>query len=271
MAPSAMLIAVDEEGGQVARLAPNHGFPPTVSAQYLGRLNDPNMTRQYASRVAGTLGSADVNLNLAPVVDLNVNPSNPIIGALGRSFSADPEIVIEQATAFIQAHHDAGILCTLKHFPGHGSSRQDSHLGFVDVTQTWSRTELIPFRRLIAAGQADAIMTAHVFNANLDSAYPATLSKKVIGRVLRGELGYEGVVITDDLRMAAISDYYGFAASLELAINAGADVVALTDEAGEPGTAFRYILQAVQAGRINEVRIDQSYKRIAALKRKLTA
>src|SRR5205085_9064915 len=125
-------------GGAVARLDERHGFLPTVSAQSLGKANNLEATRAAAARMARTLSENGINLNLAPVVDLNTNPANPIIGKLGRRFSADPAVVSAQALEFIKAHHAEGVLCTLKHFPGHGSSRADVHLGFVDVTTTWA-------------------------------------------------------------------------------------------------------------------------------------
>lgn len=273
LSPVPMLIATDQEGGQVARLRPAQGFPAAVSAAELAALNNLDITRQRGATTARALAAAGINLNLAPVVDLNANPSNPVIGAIGRSFSASPGVVTDQALAFIAGHHDNGVLCTLKHFPGHGSSTADSHLGFVDVTETWSEVELEPFRRIIAAGQADAIMTAHIFNANLDPDLPATLSHATIEGVLRGDLGYDGVVITDDMQMGAISQYYGFEAALELAINAGADIIAIANmlayDASAAPSAFTAILNAVNAGRIPTARIDQSYQRILKLKAKL--
>jgi beta-N-acetylhexosaminidase len=274
-APSPMLIAADEEGGKVARLDPRHGFPETVSEEYLGNRDDTALTAQYAGSMATVLSQAGINLNLAPVVDLNVNPANPVIGSLGRSFSADPDVVTRQALAFIDAHHAQGVLCTLKHFPGHGSSTADSHLGFVDVTGTWSRTELEPFRRIIAAGKADAIMTAHIFNATLDPDYPATLSRATIEGVLRGELGYDGVVLTDDMQMGAISQYYGFDQAIERAINAGADIISIANttvyQTAANERAFAAIDGAVAAGRIPASRIEQSYARIMRLKQRLSA
>lgn len=269
-APRPMLIATDEEGGQVARLSPTWGFPDTYSAKALGDRNDPAFTREAARAMAKTLATAGINLNLAPVVDLNVNPDNPVIGRYDRSFSADPEIVTAQALAFIEGHHDEGVLTTLKHFPGHGSSTSDSHKGFVDVTDLWSRTELEPFRNVIASRKADAVMTAHIFNANLDPDYPATLSKATITGILREELGFDGVVITDDMQMGAIREFYGFEAAVELTINAGADIVALSNnlvyEPGIEGRTSAAIRAAVDAGRISQERIEQSYQRIMALK-----
>jgi beta-N-acetylhexosaminidase len=223
--------------------------------------------------MAQVLKTHGVNLNIAPVVDLNTNPSNPIIGDLERSFSADPDVVTRHAMAFIEAHHDAGVLCSLKHFPGHGSSTADSHLGFVDVTDTWTDAELIPYRNLIDADRADTVMTAHVFNAKLDPDVPATLSKRVITGILRERLGFDGVIITDDMLMGAIANYYDFARSLEAAIDAGADILAIANNSiYDPDIAdkaHRAVRSAVEAGRISESRIDESYRRIAALKARL--
>jgi beta-N-acetylhexosaminidase len=265
-----LLIAVDQEGGQIVRLTTQRGFPATISHAELGKLNDLEVTRARSKAMAETLVAAGVNLNLAPVVDVAVNPRNPIISAYGRSFSADPEVVAAQAAAFIDGHHDAGIRCTLKHFPGHGSSRSDTHLGFVDVTDTWSEAELIPYRKLIEAGKADAVMTAHIFNRNLDPELPSTLSLAVVTGLLREKLGYDGVVISDDLQMRAISDLFRLDRAIELAILAGVDIVAIGQNLIYQGTAAEMFLKTVyrmlETGTITETRIDASYRRIARLK-----
>jgi beta-N-acetylhexosaminidase len=268
-----LLVAVDQEGGMISRLKEKYGFPPTVSHAYLGQKNDLALTHQKAGEMARTLAGLGINLNLAPVVDVNTNPSNPIIARYERSFSADPNVVTQQALEFIKAHHEQGVLCTLKHFPGHGSSTGDTHLGVVDVTQTWSRIELEPFANIIRAGQADAVMTAHVFNANLDPAYPATLSKPIITGILRGELGYDGVVISDDMQMGAITSQFGFETAVQKAIEAGVDLIAIANnlvyEEGIGARATALIQQLVQKGTIGEARIDQSYQRIRRLKSRL--
>jgi beta-N-acetylhexosaminidase len=266
------LISIDQEGGFVARLRPDKGFPETVTAQFLGT-HDLSVTRRYADTIASTLKAAGINLNLAPVVDVNVNPASPAIGFYERSFSADPEAVAEHALEFIRAHHDHGVLSTLKHFAGHGSATTDSHLGITDVTDTWSREELIPFQRIIDAGQADAIMTAHLVNAQLDPDYPGTLSRPTITGMLREEMGFDGVVITDDMQMGAIRQEYGYEHALELAVLAGADMLAianmLTYDPELPAKTFNAVLSAVQAGTITEERIDESYQRIMRLKSRL--
>lgn len=268
-----VLIAADQEGGLVARLTPRWGFPETVSAQELGDRNDLDYTRQVADEMAATLAAAGVNLNLAPVVDVNVNPDNPVIGGIGRSFSSDPELVTAHATAFIEAHHAHNVLCTLKHFPGHGSSQADSHLGFVDVTNLWTRMELEPFANLIDAGLADAIMTAHIFNEHWDPEHPATLSHAVLTGILREELGYDGVVITDDMQMGAIRDFYGFEEAVVMSIQAGADMVAIANNTvyddAIVNRAFNALLDAVNEGSLSEARIDESVRRVQRLKQRL--
>jgi beta-N-acetylhexosaminidase len=272
-APTPLIVAIDEEGGLVARLDQRHGFPSTVSAQAMGARNDPAYTRQQAGAMANTLRSVGINLNLAPVVDLNVNPSNPIIGSLGRSFSADPAIVTEQATAFIEAEHALGVKCTLKHFPGHGSSTGDTHLGVVDVTGTWSPVELEPFKNLLSAGLPDAVLTAHVFNAKLDPKYPATLSQATITGILREQLGWDGVVLSDDMQMGAIRDAFGYPDALRLAIAAGIDILTIANqqvfEEGIVGHTIDLIEQMVGSGQIDADRIDGSYRRIQAFKANL--
>jgi beta-N-acetylhexosaminidase len=270
-----LIVAVDEEGGRVARLDAAHGFPATESAAALGLRDDPAYTRAAGRRIATTLRDAGINQNLAPVVDLDINPDNPIIGALDRSFGADPDIVTSQARAFIRGHRQVGVLTTLKHFPGHGSSTADSHLGVVDVTDTWSPVELEPYRRLIPPGLADSILTAHVFNAQLDHVNPATLSRATIDGLLRGQLGYEGVVISDDMQMGAIRQAYGYEDAVRLALVAGVDMLTIANqqvfEAHIVERTVDIVLGLVSAGQLSEARIDESWRRITALKARIGA
>ncbi|MPV38928.1 glycoside hydrolase family 3 [Georgenia subflava] len=270
-AHSPLLVATDQEGGRVARLGPEHGFPATASAAELGAADDPAATRQAAAAIARTLRDAGINLNLAPVVDVNLNPANPVIGALDRSFSADPAVVAEQAAAFVQGHHDEGVLTSLKHFPGHGSSRGDSHAGFVDVTDVWSPVELEPYRELIHGGLADSVMVAHVFNAELDPDLPASLSHRTITGLLRDELGYDGVVVSDDLQMRAITDGWSLEEAIRLAVLAGTDLLAFsnnidffTPDLG--ARAYDALMALVASGEVSEERLAQSYERLARLK-----
>jgi beta-N-acetylhexosaminidase len=265
-----LLVAIDQEGGLVARLGPAHGFPATRSAADLGR-GDPDVTSAAAGAMAETLAAAGINLNLAPVVDLATNPDNPIIAGVQRSFSADPDVVIAHATAFIQAHHQgASVACAVKHFPGQGSASGDTHLGVVDVSDAWTEAELQPFAALIEAGLPDAVLTAHIFNAKLDAEHPATLSVPTITGILRERLGYDGPVISDDLQMGAIREAYGHDEAVALAIEAGIDILLIANQlVYEPEVVERTIDLVeglVRDGRISEARIDASSERILRLK-----
>lgn len=265
-----LFIAVDQEGGRVVRLKERYGFPATVSAQSLGTADDLGLTGQAAYSIASTLAANGLNLNFAPVVDVNVNPKNPVIGALERSFSGDPSVVIRHASEFARTQRRTGVMSALKHFPGHGSSTGDSHEGFVDVTHTWSEMELQPFGSLVASDLADMVMTAHIYNANLDPSYPATLSRATITGVLREKLGHRGVVVTDDMQMGAISQLYSFPTAVVRSINAGVDIILVGNNlAYEPDVVPRtldIVSNAVARGEIDRSRIDESCGRIMALK-----
>jgi len=267
-----LLVSIDQEGGRVNRLKPAYGFPASVSHEELGRLDQPAETYRQAALTAQTLAGLGINLNLAPVVDLDAHPDNPIIKGKGRSFSADPEAVARHAAEFVKAHRAHGILTCAKHFPGHGSATGDTHLGLVDVTTTWHERELIPFQRLIEADLCDVIMSAHVINRRLDPDLPATLSRAVQTGMLRERLGFQGVLTSDDMEMRAISSHYGLENSIPLAIEAGIDVLCfgnnLSYDPAIAGKAAAIIARAVESGRIPEARIDASYRRVLALKRK---
>ncbi len=269
-----LLVGIDYEGGKINRLSEKYGFPATVSHQYLGEQDDLAFTYQQATKLAQTLSGLGVNLNFAPVVDVNTNPNNPIIAKKERSFSTDPNIVAKHAIEFIKAHRQQKVLCTPKHFPGHGSSTSDSHIGVADVTNTWSPIELEPYVKMIQAGEVDAIMTAHVFNRKIDPHYPATLSKHTMTRLLRKELNFNGVVFSDDMQMRAIANHYGLETAVALAIEAGVDVIVIGNNTGvfEPDIAKRVIAiikGLVQNGTISDKRIDESYQRIRRLKQQL--
>lgn len=269
-----LLVTVDQEGGIIQRLKPKYGFPKTVSHQYLGELNNTDSTFHHTMILADVLKKLGFNMNLAPVVDINVNPDNPIIGKLERSFSSDPAEVFKHAFYYINAHKKQKVLTCLKHYPGHGSSQADSHLGLVDVSKTWTLTEVLPYQNLINAKLVDAIMTAHVFNVHLDSLYPATLSRKVIEGALRQDMQYDGVVISDDMNMGAITQHYGFEKGIELAVNAGVDILCFGNNSEEydpnlPEKAFNALKKLVEEGKISTDRIDEAYQRIMALKNKL--
>jgi beta-N-acetylhexosaminidase len=269
-----LLVAVDQEGGQVSRLKPEAGFPFLPSAEAMGRLSNDSLT-VLAYNCALNLRDLGININLAPVVDLNIDPGSKAIGALGRSFGPDTSTVIRCASIFLDAHHNCGVFSTLKHFPGHGSGRGDTHDGIVDVTNTWKKTELIPFLSLINGGMVSAVMTNHVYNAKLDQVYPATLSSAIINGILRQELGWKGPVITDDLQMNAIRKKYKLEEALELSIKAGADILLIGNNSFAPydsslaKKSLNILLNLVQTGKITHARVDSSWRRIITMKKKL--
>ncbi len=265
-----LLIAVDQEGGRVCRLAPRKGFPAFPPAAELGKKGDEHLTSLYSKQTAQLLSSLGINFNLAPVVDLNSYPENPIIGKLERSFSSDPDTVIRHARAWVSSHRENGVVSCLKHFPGHGSSHCDSHLGFVDISATWSAEELLPYRELIQAGYADAIMTGHLFNTTLDPRYPATLSINTVDKLLRSELGFKGVVISDDMQMKAITDNYGLEEAIVGALAAGVDMIVIGNNLSYDenilSKSIQAVVRAVDKKSITEETLKLAYQRIQLLK-----
>jgi len=267
-----VLIAVDAEGGRVMRLSPAAGYPSTPSHQELGDTNNVAVTEIEARRIAFMLATAGIGWDLAPVVDVGINPENPVIVGNGRSFGADPGRVTAHARAYIDGMHAEGVLTALKHFPGHGGSVTDSHLGFVDVTDTANPAiELQPYRTLLAERRVDAVMTAHVFNRARDARYPATLSRATITGLLRGELGWQGLVVSDDLRMGAIEQYYGFGEAIVLALGAGVDVLLIADDRLPDGrsasaVAVEALTRALESGRLSERQVENALARVDALR-----
>lgn len=268
-----LLVAVDEEGGNVSRLKEKYGYPPTVKAQYIGDVDNPDTTLFYAKGIANSLAETGINMNYAPCIDVNINPKSPVIGARGRSFSSDPYKVITYAETFYDEQIKRGIASCYKHFPGHGSATTDSHEGFTDITSTWNDDELIPYKELIKAGKCDVVMTAHVYNSNFDKDYPATLSKNIITGILRNKLGFNGVVVSDDMLMDAISVKWDVKTSVRLAIDAGVDMLCFANQlVYDPEISTKIIdmiEQMVKDGSIKKERITESYLRIQALKKKL--
>lgn len=270
---STLIVSIDQEGGRVDRLKARYGFPRTVSAAWLGRIDDLDTTRRYAAQMAATLREMGVNVDFAPCVDLNVNPACPVIGAVERSYSADPAVVVRHAGVVLDELKKAGVVGCPKHFPGHGSSTVDTHIAAADVTRTWREEELGPYRAL--TGKAQMVMTSHIFNARLDPLHPATMSRAIVTGLLRERLGFQGVIVTDDLAMGAMVDNYAFEDILVGALNAGADLLCLSNNGGryDPDIALRAvnaIEKAVADGRIPRERIDESFRRVQDLKKTLT-
>jgi beta-N-acetylhexosaminidase len=270
-----LLVAADAEGGNVMRLAPSAGWPGTFSAQELGQANDFVLTELEARRIGRMLRAVGINWDLAPVVDVGYNPANPVIVGAARSFSANPRLVAEHARAFVRGMRAEGVLTALKHFPGHGSSYGDSHRGFTDVTATAvPDVELVPYRALIDEGLADSVMTAHVFNRRLDAQRPATLSRATISGLLRGELGFAGPVVSDDLRMAAIEEQYGIDEAAVLALEAGVDLLLIVDDRLPDGrsaaaAALAAIRRALATGTLEPARVQAAIDRVRAFRARL--
>ena len=271
-APTPLFVAVDQEGGNVCRLKERHGFKPTVSLEYIGQQDDIELTRKYARETAETLYDAGFNINLAPCVDLNLNPENPIIGSKGRSISKEVDKVVKHAAVTIDEYRKKNIIAALKHYPGHGSSTVDSHHGFVDVTDIWQLRELSTFRDLIEMDKADMIMTAHIFNSNYDKRFPTTLSKGWITGILRYGLDFKSVVISDDMQMKAITNDYRLEEAIELAVNAGVDILVFGNNVDYHPEIIPLvndiIRRLVRVNRIRIERIENSFNRIMKLKEK---
>lgn len=274
-APIPLFVCIDQEGGRVNRLKTKYGFPASITAAEMGKDKGLDSVRFYGESTASTLAGMGFNVNFAPVVDLGSNPTNPIIAKIGRAFSANEDSVTLYSKEFIKQHRKYGVLTSLKHFPGHGSSKDDTHKGIADVTNTWEVRELKPYQNLIDSGYVDAIMTSHIVNKKLDSAgNPGTLSADIITGILRQRLHFNGVVFTDDMQMHAITKYYGFEEAIRLTIKAGVDIMTFSNNiAGSDVRTVDKVQEIVKdlirRGEISERRIDESYKRIMALKKKL--
>ncbi len=265
-----LLIAVDQEGGKVARFSESKGFDVFPSAKNIATSKTTKEAAMIYAKMAKMINENEVNLNFGPVVDLNINPLSPAIGKMERSYGKKPETVIKYAQTFVDAHRENRILTCLKHFPGHGSASFDSHKGFTDISDTWSKTELIPYEDFIRTNDVDMIMSSHVFDSNVDDQYPASLSKMWIQGILRDNLGYDGVVITDDLQMGAIAKSFSMEEAIIAAINSGTDILLFSGyEKSTPSTIVASVKRAVKEGSISRDRIEESFDRIQILKKKI--
>jgi beta-N-acetylhexosaminidase len=262
-----LIVAIDEEGGDVTRLeaATGSSYPGNWA---LGVVDDLGLTHRVAAAIGGELAAVGVNLDLAPVADVNTNPLNPIVGV--RSFGADASLVARHVGAFVSGLQESGVAACAKHFPGHGDTLEDSHVELPTVERDVEATAamLLPFRAAIEAG-ARAVMTAHIRVAGLDDA-PATLSPAVIGGLLRGELGYEGVVITDALEMRAVSATVGAEEGAVRALKAGADALCLGHDL-HPEPVHAAVVEAVRSGRLAEARLSEAVERLDVFRSSIPA
>jgi len=266
---SPLLISIDQEGGRVSRLPKEFTiFPP---CEVLGRCNSSALAYAAAATTAKELRAVGINMNMSPVLDVNSNPTNPIIG--DRAFSAAPGPVCELGAATVGGLQDHGVVACGKHFPGHGDTTADSHKELPIVTVPRERleeTELPPFRHVARKGVA-TMMTAHVLYHALDKNRPATLSPNVIGTLLRRELRYDGVVLTDDLEMRAIIDHYGIEEATVQSILAGCDMPLICEDRNREVAAITALDKAVADGTISSERLEQSLTRVARLKQRFLA
>jgi beta-N-acetylhexosaminidase len=265
-----VFVSIDQEGGRVARLSPTRGFAADPSAAEFGAL-ERAVQQEAAEHQAARLWSLGFDLNFAPCVDLAIEPANEIIVGLDRSYGRDPESVVEAARVVLEAHRRMHVAACLKHFPGHGSSRGDTHRGAVDITDTWQRErELAPYQALCNQPGL-AVMVAHVMHRHLDPKRPSSLSPAVIENLLRRELGYDGVVVTDSIDMRAIADHFTPGEAAVAAVEAGADFVVdgfnLDERPEHPATELvRALHKALQEGRLRRKRIERSLQRLQRLR-----
>jgi beta-N-acetylhexosaminidase len=262
-----VIVAIDEEAGDVTRLDAHTGSPWPGNLA-LGAIDDPALTREIAGHIGRDLATAGITLDYAPDADVNNDANNPVIGS--RAFGAEPERVARHTAAWITGLQDAGVAACAKHFPGHGNTSVDSHLdvpiikaGFAEL----DAIELVPFRAAVAAG-VRAVMSAHLRVPSLDPEFPATLSRKIMTDLLRGELGFDGLIVTDGIEMRAISDRYGLANATVLALAAGADAICVGGDHADEETATMLrdaIVAAVHAGELTEERLADAAARVARL------
>lgn len=255
-----LLVAVDQEGGTVARL--RHGFTRLPPFRALGTSGDTTLARELGTVVGAELAAVGIDWDFAPVLDVDTNPDNPVIGA--RSLGPDPALVAELGVAFARGLEDAGLAACAKHFPGHGDTRQDSHLELPRLPHALDRlerVELAPFRAASAA-RVPSIMVAHVVFEALDAERPASMSEAVVGGVLRQRLGYDGVVVTDDLEMKAIADHFAIDEVVERGLDAGVDVFLVCHTAAFAHRGIDAIVRAVQTGRVREEKLRRAVERV---------
>ncbi len=271
------LITLDQEGGAVQRLTPSSGhgaFPSPAQVAGAGGPDPGGQALSLYTDMADELKTAGFNVNFGPNVDLNTNPGSPVIGRLGRSFGEDPGEVLKYAAIFNLAHRRANILTAAKHFPGHGSSRTDSHAVFTDISTTWNPMELEPFAGI--AGDVDMVMVGHLYHPRFSDGpgIPASLSKRAISS-LRNDIGFKGVIVSDDMEMGALSRHFSFEDRIVRAVAAGTDLlvfanrIAPLDDLGL--RIHSVILCSVRSGTLPRVRVEQAYGRIMTMKRTLAA
>jgi beta-N-acetylhexosaminidase len=259
-------IAIDQEGGRVHRLPPP--FTHFPAAAFIGIRHDPNLAYRTGKATAEELTLAGINLDFAPVLDVNSNPNNPVIG--DRSFAADPMEVIKLSHRWMQGLRDGGVIACGKHFPGHGDTDKDSHLDLPVVDKPLDALKAVELPPFVDAcrNQIESLMTAHVLYRSLDPECPATLSHSIVTGLLRQQLGYAGVVFSDDMEMKAISDNYGTDETVSLAVQAGIDVILYGHELTRAVHGFEFLCAQAEKDPVVRAQVDRSYQRITRLKQR---
>lgn len=264
-----IFIGVDQEGGQVRRLKPKYGFMDLPSAQSMGQGN-PHDTLRTAEALGQEMHGLGINLDLAPVVDVDSNPLNPAIGRLGRSFNTNAALVAQHALAFGQGLAKNGVAPVLKHFPGQGCASADTHLGSADISKCWNpEVDLLPYAEIFQKGWPGMVMVGHLFLRGFDPDLPATLSRNIVTELLREGMGWQGVVISDDLQMKAVAQGRDLREIIRLAVEAGNDILLFGNnlewDAELPGKVWSALRSLHDEGIISVERIRQSWRRISSL------
>jgi beta-N-acetylhexosaminidase len=289
-----LLVFVDQEGGKIQRIDSSLGFHDTPSAQDIANSATVAQARQIYADLGQELHATGFNVDLAPCVDLDDDPSCPAIGQLARSYGTDPELVADYGQAMINGLKDHGVFSCIKHYPGHGRARGDSHTGLLDITNTWSAVELEPFKRLVERGVVDAVMTSHLVHQDVDHGTPVTFSRHWLQR-LRNEVGFDGLIVADDLHMGAIISHYSLSETVIQGLNAGLDQLMFSNnplaaqpqgirhdvqadveqvvtgqwqvpDPGLPEKINSAVLSAISDGRLTRDVIEHAYQRVTALK-----
>ncbi len=270
--PRTLLVAVDQEGGKVCRLKPERGFFALPSADLMGRMSEEEV-RVLGFKAGTEMAELGINVDLAPVVDLRRSRQSPGLGNAGRLFGSGSDQVTRQALAFADGLREAGVLPALKHFPGLGSASKDSHLDLPDVTKTWTEEELLPYVEAFQRDWPGMVLVAHVYHRGLDAHLPSSLSPEVVNGLLRRRLGWNGVVVSDDLQMGAVAKGRSLEERVRLAVRAGNDILLfgnnLSYDPDLHDKVFQALMHLVNTGVVSRERLEESWRRIEAMKRNL--
>lgn len=258
-------ISIDNEGGAIQR----HNFYESLTAKEISKKDEIEIKEEY-SKMADLLSELKINLNFAPCVDLAIN-ENSIIAEKQRSYGLNPNEVAKIARIFISEHNKRKIATSIKHFPGHGSAKGDTHKGFVNSTDVFEKNELVPYQELKDLDEMNMVMVSHIYNKNIDKDFPASLSEKTVRELLINDIGFKGVIISDDYDMGAIKKNYSLRDIVVNSINSGVDIMLFSNNIGKNNLNIstdihRIIKEEIKKGTIKQEDIDRAYKKILALK-----